>query len=125
MKWLVPVDGSEPSTRAVELMIREMGELKERPDVHLLNVQRPLSSAVSGFVNREQVHQYHREEGLAALQPAIKKLDAAGVRYEHHIGVGDEAETIIEFARDKHCDRIVMASRGVGTVSSMLLGSVA
>jgi len=125
MKILLPVDGSPSSDRAVDRLIDELGALKQTPEIHLLNVQRPLGGVVGAFVPYDQIERYHREEGLKALATAMKKLDAAGVAYHHHVSVGNEAETIVQFAAQNGCDRIVMATRGLGAVSNLLLGSVA
>lgn len=59
------------------------------------------------------------------MAAARKLLDAAGVKYQHRIGVGDAAETIAAYAKEKGCDQIVMGTRGMGSVSNLLLGSVA
>jgi nucleotide-binding universal stress UspA family protein len=127
MKLLLPVDGSEAAGRAVDHVIRSLRRYRDAVEIHLLNVQRPIpyGQRVASVLGHERIAQYHREEGLAALAAARAKLDAAGVRYEHHIGVGDEAEVICQYAREKEVDQIVMGTRGLGAVSSLLLGSVA
>jgi nucleotide-binding universal stress UspA family protein len=127
MKLLLPVDGSEAAGRAVDHVIRSLPRYRDAVEIHLLNVQRPIpyGQRVASVLGHERIAQYHREEGLAALAAARAKLDAAGVRYEHHIGVGDEAEVICQYAREKEVDQIVMGTRGLGAVSSLLLGSVA
>lgn len=51
--------------------------------------------------------------------------DQAGINYQHHIGVGEIAATIVSYARDKRCQQIVMGSRGGGGFSGVLLGSTA
>lgn len=126
-KFLVAVDGSAPSNRAVDQLIAHLGVLKEPAEVHLLNVQHPIpyGARVSAVVGHEKIAQFHREEGMAALQTAMQKLDAAKIRYHHHIGVGAEAEVICQYAKDKHCDQIYMGTRGLGTISNLVLGSVA
>jgi nucleotide-binding universal stress UspA family protein len=126
-KFLVAVDGSEPSNRAVAQLIMHLGMLKEPAEVHLLNVQHPIpyGGRVSAVVGHEKIAQFHREEGMAALKTAMQKLDAARIRYHHHIGVGAEAEVICQYAKEKGCDQIFMGTRGLGTVSSLVLGSVA
>ena len=55
----------------------------------------------------------------------MQKLDAARVKYHYHIGVGEESETIVKYAREKGCDQIFMGTRGLGSISGLLLGSVA
>ena len=62
---------------------------------------------------------------MKALATSMKKLDAAGVAYVHHIAVGEAAEVIVQFAEEKHCDEILMGTRGLGGAVSLLLGSVA
>ena len=127
LKWLVPVDGSESAVRAVSDMIDKLQWFKQPIEIHLLNVQHPMpyGNRVTAAVGHDKVAEYHHEEGLAALQPTRAKLDAAGVKYVFHIGVGDAAETIVSYAKDKGCHQIVMGTRGLGSVSNMIMGSVA
>jgi nucleotide-binding universal stress UspA family protein len=127
LKWLVPVDGSESAVRAVSHMIDKLQWFKQPIEIHLLNVQHPMpyGNRVTAAVGHDKVAEYHHEEGLAALQPTRAKLDAAGVKYVFHIGVGDAAETIVSYAKDKGCHQIVMGTRGLGSVSNMIMGSVA
>lgn len=127
LKLLVPVDGSDSANRAVDHLIRKLDWFKDEVEIHLLNVQRPIpyGSRVSEVVGHERINRYHHDEGMAALKTAMQKLDAAQVRYHHHIGVGDEAETIVRYAREKACDQIFMGTRGMGSVPNLLLGSVA
>ena len=127
LKFLVAVDGSAPSGRAVDHLIGHLGLLKEASEIHLLNVQHqiPYGSRVTSVVGHDKIAQFHREEGLAALKAAMQKLDAAGIKYHHHIGVGHEADVICQYAKEKGCDYIIMGTRGLGTVSNLVLGSVA
>jgi nucleotide-binding universal stress UspA family protein len=125
-KILVAVDGSENSGRVVDFLVKKSGWYSEPVEVQLLNVQMPIAGVnVKMFISQESLKEYYREEGTAALKQARDKLDAAGVAYAHHIGVGDPAEVIVEYAKAKHCDQILMGSRGLGSVSGLVLGSVA
>lgn len=125
LKFLLPVDGSETSLRAVDHLLRKLQWYREGVEVHLLNVQHALSGDVSMFVDKEQIRQYHHDQGMEALAPARQKLDAGGVAYVLHIGIGDPAHVIAHYAREKGVDQIVMGTRGLGSVGSLLLGSVA
>ncbi|HEX6829599.1 MAG TPA: universal stress protein [Burkholderiales bacterium] len=125
LKVLVPVDGSETSLRALEHLIGTLHWLKDAAEIHLINVQYPLHGDVSVFVDKEQIRQFHQDEGLKALAAAREKLDAGGVGYVHHIGIGDPAHVIAHYAREKAIDQIVMGTRGLGAVAGLLLGSVA
>jgi nucleotide-binding universal stress UspA family protein len=125
LKLLLPVDGSDSSVRAVEFAVNKKGWYKDPVELHLINVQPPMpfGSRVASVIGHAAIEQHHRDEGMAALKPAMQKLDAAGVPYVHHISVGDPAEVIAEFAKQKGCDQIVMGTKGLGA-TSLLLGSV-
>jgi nucleotide-binding universal stress UspA family protein len=121
-KILIAVDGSLHSRRAVEQALRLQGS----PEIHLLNVQIPIESGHARmFVGHEDLQDYYREEGLAALKEARAIMDAAGVPYTHHIAVGHVAQTIAAYAKEKSFDQIVLGSHGRGALTHLLLGSVA
>ena len=127
LKLLVPVDGSESSSRAVNHLIKKLGWFKDGAEIHLLNVQHPIpyGNRVSSVIGHDKIAQFHQEEGMAALKNAMKKLDAAKFKYHYHIGVGEAAEVICQYAKEKGCDQIFMGTRGLGSVSGLVLGSVA
>ena len=126
LKLLVPVDGSDNAVRLVEYLARQwLPRLAEAVDLHLINVQPALHGEVGMFISKEQMREYHHDEGIKALQAARDTLDRADVDYTFHISVGDPAEIIVRFAREHHCDQIVMGTRGMGNFASLLLGSVA
>lgn len=125
-KILVAVDGSDNSGRVIDFLIKKSGWYGDSLEVQLLNVQMPIAGVnVKMFISNESLKEYYRDEGTAALKQAREKLDAARVPYAHHIGVGDPAEVIVDYAKSKGCEQILMGSRGLGSVSSLVLGSVA
>ena len=124
LKILLPVDGSENSVKAVRKTIEMVGWYKEKPEIHVLNVQFPLDGNVSLFINQSDIKHYHQEEGMKCLQTTCELLDQAQISYKYHISVGDPAEMIVRFAADLQCGLIVISARGHGVIKNLLLGSV-
>jgi nucleotide-binding universal stress UspA family protein len=93
--------------------------------IHLLNVQRPLPKHVAQFFNRNDLRAFHEEAGMRVLEPARRLLDEAGVPHEDHVLVGHPAETIVNFAEDRHCDQVVVDAPSHGMLSLLGLGSIA
>ena len=123
---LLPVDGSEGAGAAVRHAIALGKTLRMLPlDVHLINVQRPVSGDVATFVAGATLDDYYRERSERALAPARELLAAEGLAPKEHRSVGDPGPSIAEFARAQDCDLIVMGARGLGTHTGALLGSVA
>ncbi|HYN58853.1 MAG TPA: universal stress protein [Rubrivivax sp.] len=124
---LLAVDGSESSAQAVRYLIGVRQDLRqpETLDVHLVNVQRPVSGDVSRFVAGEALKDYHLEGSERGLAPARALLDAAGLKYQEHRRVGDPALQIAKIAEEKGCDLVVMGTRGLGIHTAGLIGSVA
>jgi len=124
---LLAVDGSEGANRAVRQLLAMRQELRDPAalQVHLVNVQRPVSGDVSAFVAKKSLQEYYDERGAAALAPAREALTAAGVPFEAHQRVGPPGPTIAEEAQARHCDMIVMGTRGLATHTGALLGSAA
>ena len=125
-KVMISVDGSDNSARAVKFIVDQAPLYKAPVELHLLNVQSPvLSGNIRRFIGQEEINKYCHDEATQAMAPARKILDDAKVPYTYHIGVGDIAETVAQYVRDKQCDQVIMGTRGMGSISNMLLGSVA
>jgi len=124
---LLAADASDNALRAVDYAIALCDELRplHAIDIHVLNVQRPLTGDVAAFVAKEALRDYHHERGLKALERTRARLDERGVPYTYHLLVGPPWQMISEYARGKACDHIVMGRRGLGSFTGGLLGSVA
>jgi len=121
-KVLVPIDGSRNSLHAVRHVVNAFMQ-NTAMEVHLLNVQSPLSRHAARFLSRRNRDQYHRDRGNAALAGARRQLDKFGVPHSVMIEVGDKAEIIAREARRLHCDEIVMATARKNSFTRMLQDS--
>jgi nucleotide-binding universal stress UspA family protein len=123
---LIPVDGSDYSLKAVDYAASRAVESKSPVEVHLLNVQMQIASVnVKLFVSAESLESYYRDEGNRALEAPLARAKSAGLNVTPHIGVGDPAKIIMDYANEQKADEIVMGSHGRGALSGAVLGSVA
>jgi YjbE family integral membrane protein len=124
---VVAVDGSPHAERALRraLALRDDVRCGQALEVHVVNVQRPLTSEVTRFIAGRTVEDYQRERAEQALQPARELAAAQGAQVQEHRLVGDPGVVLAELARGLGCDLIVMGARGLGSGSAALLGSVA
>ena len=123
---LLPFDASDAAARALDHLLQLPAA--QRPEsLHLLNVQG--FPVFHGQILTHEFVQLMREQQLTqgrdVLQPAEQKLVAAGVDFRSHIVIGETAETIVQMADQLGCDQIVMGTRGMGTMKTLWLGSVA
>lgn len=125
---LIPIDGSETSLRAVRRFALLAPNLQQT-EALLLNVQHPVAMSeriVNGRPSEVQsLEAPLREAGIKLLAPVQAVLDKVGIPHAGHVGFGDPAPTIAEFASKHHCEQIIMGTHGLGAIASLVMGSVA
>lgn len=121
---VVPVDGSDVALRSLGYAIRLVRLIGEA-EIHLVNVQPPISGSVGAFVGGENVAKFHHEESENALAAARQLLEREGLPVRAVMRIGSAGDSIATHARDLPADEIVMGTRGLGRVGSLVLGSVA
>jgi nucleotide-binding universal stress UspA family protein len=114
--WLVAVDSSDNALRAVVHAAAQAARMKACA-LHLVHVQPWLSKEAA------EVELAHC--ALDATARVRATLDAAGVPWRLHAVLGEPAERLIAEAIRLHAASIVIGSRGLNGVESLLLGSVA
>jgi len=125
MKYALAIDGSSCSLRATEFLIGLI-EGRVAAEVHVLNVQEPLRYFDALSEEKQQLVEHRdRERGKRETTEACDMLARAKVPCQLHVIAGDPASGIVKLARDLHCDLIVMGTRGMGTITGLVLGSVA
>lgn len=122
---LVPVDGSPAALRAAEhaIVLLHAG-LAQR--AILLNVQPPVMAGdISSLVPVDTVQRARILQGELLMAPARKLFADAGLEHVLRIELGDPGETIAAAAASNDCTHIVLGTRGLGRIASLVLGSVA
>lgn len=119
---LVPIDGSQPSDRALHHAIELAKRLSPYAKVTVLHVY-PLITLNEPPVSVPLVDALE-EESRQITELASTTLKASGLEFDCVTLTGDPATVIIDKADTDQHDLIVMGSRGVGLMSEILLGSV-
>lgn len=123
-KVLLPFDGSESALRATRYATTLA---KDYPNLRLelLYVLDPMALKSHANLSQQDIERLHMEEADKALAPAKQLLDQAGVQYEAHCRAGSPANEIANYVSESGCNAIVMGTRGLGPVASLVVGSVA
>jgi nucleotide-binding universal stress UspA family protein len=127
MNLLVAVDGSPPSLDAVTYAIELSRKLAVPPNsIALISVHDDVGlRRAEAFVGHEAIAQYLRERSENDLEPAIELLEAAGIRADVLIRTGHVAHEIVEVAKVRHFDLIILGAKGRGAIRDLFIGSVA
>jgi len=94
--------------------------------IHLLHVYDiPDLSTSYGLIFPNQVADGIREAADRKLDEWKKRATAEGVEASSHLEFGSPERVIVHYAQEAKMDLIVMATRGLGAIEHILLGSVA
>ena len=127
---LLPFDASEPSRKAEQECIAFAKSIKAK--VTAIHVVSHYYLHVRSYAAPKAVHskieREHEEEAKELAQKMVsaltKRAKADGVECDGLVVVGDNPyEEIINSARDRKCDLIMMASHGRKGLDAVLLGS--
>ena len=127
LKILLATDGSEPSRRTVEKVIKLSARISAPVEVHVLNVQESpvVYGAAEIYLPYEKAEALVREAGQKIADDAAETLRNAGLAPHAEVAVGEVAPTIVRRAGELGCDLIVMGTRGMSAVRNLVLGSQA
>jgi len=125
---LVCTDGSEIAAHAA-LVASDLA-WKFGADVTLLNVVNPAplvapyAMAVEAAPNTEELIRIAEESQKTVLSNATAPFEREGVNVKVRAEMGQPVDCIVRVAEEEKSDLIVLASRGLGGFSRLMLGSV-
>lgn len=122
---LVAVDGSEASSRSLDTLIHLAKNFSTPPDVVLVSVKVPMPplTGMGVVVSADLLDAYYEKAQNETLAAARTKLSAAGLNFSEHKELGEPAEIIVRIAAETGAKMILMGSRGMGALGSLMLGS--
>ncbi len=117
---LIPIDGSEPSYRALEEGI-ELAKHYGAKATALFVI--PKGGEFIDLFDLKSVKEAFKEEGEKVLAKAREIAEAKGFPLALRMAEGKPHEKIVEVAKTLGCDLIVMGSHGHGSIGKFFLGS--
>ena len=125
MKALLAVDGSTHALRAARALV-DLAKHCADTRAHVLNVQPHIPYVdLLGEERQAPIERWLQERGKEAMESACEVLTVAGVPFEVEVLSADAPLAIARIAVERHCDFILMGTRGMGTIAGIALGSVA
>jgi nucleotide-binding universal stress UspA family protein len=126
MKILLAVDGSEQSYEAARALtgLAPAEELTVLTVVTVPGLSYPTLGAGLAKDLSMQVEQAMREEAEKLLDQTISILPPHPGPVTKKLELGASAEVILNLAKEKNCDLIVLGARGMGQFREQMFGSV-
>ena len=125
MKILVAADGSAYTKRMLAYLAAHdewMGATHDYTVVHTVNAVPPRAAAV---LDKQILKGYYDGEGEKVFKPIRAFFDKQGLRATYVCKVGAAADVISALADKGKFDLLVMGSHGHGTLTNLVMGSVA
>ncbi len=122
---LLAIDGSDYATKAAEAALGLVKELKDGDrKVVLFHVSDEAPSRSQVLKAELDVKSVLRQKAAEVVAPTAQRFEEVGVAHGVEVALGDPADEIVAYAGKNDVDLIVIGSRGLGAVSSVLMGSV-
>ncbi|HEX8751022.1 MAG TPA: universal stress protein [Nitrospira sp.] len=114
---VLAIDGSAPSKKAVQFMLRSM-----RPGEDVVD-EEPITVTVTHVMPFLKYPEL-RETAKVLVEDCAKKLTHAGYLVDQSPKLGNPADEILNIAQERKADLIVTGAKGLGAIGRFLLGSV-
>lgn len=119
---VVAYDGSELGKKALN-MAKSLAAQDKKVEVHILHVINPKTLATE-FGVYDAVKEQQQENLKLILEETKEVLADLANEQEYVVLKGNPAEMIVEYAKNRDVDLIVIGSKGYSNFKQLVLGSV-
>ncbi|MEQ8960094.1 MAG: universal stress protein [Coleofasciculus sp. C2-GNP5-27] len=126
MSWLkknnvlVPTDFSDISFTAMTPALEFVEDISH---LHVIHVLLPLSAVDPGTIWKTVTSESRQNNAKSVLKNKLSEMGYAGV--QHQVSIGTPSHEIVDYAKEKGIELIVMPTHGHTGVKRVLMGSVA
>jgi nucleotide-binding universal stress UspA family protein len=113
---MLVTDWSDPSQRALDLLISLAGVVKKGLIFHNVDIKE---------LRKDESEKPHdiEDQYRARMEEYCKRLERHGIACESHLGAGDIVDEIIRVSRERKASMIVMGTTGKGRFHEIFQGS--
>jgi nucleotide-binding universal stress UspA family protein len=125
MKILVAVDGSPFTKRMLAYLAAHDEWLGPHHDYTVIHAVPAVPPRAAAVFDKETLQGHYDEEGQKVFEPIRAFFAQQKMRGEFVLKVGPAADAIAEAANQGKFDLLVLGSHGHGTLTNLVMGSVA
>ncbi|RVU49531.1 universal stress protein [Rubrivivax rivuli] len=125
MKILAAVDGSPYTRRMLAYLAAHDEWMGPQHEYTMLTVVSPVPPRAAAVLDKATLKGYYEDSAEKIFKPLRTFAAKQGLKSSCVMKVGHAAETIAEMAKKGGYDLIVLGSHGHGTLSNLVMGSVA
>jgi nucleotide-binding universal stress UspA family protein len=125
MKILVAVDGSSFTKRMLAYLTAHEEFPGRGHDYTVLHTVAPVPPRAAAVLDKATLDAYYADEADKVFKPIRTFLGKQGLEAKYVFKVGHAAETIAAFSEKGKYELLVMGSHGHGTLTNLVMGSVA
>jgi nucleotide-binding universal stress UspA family protein len=125
MKILAAVDGSPYTKRMLAYLAAHDEWLGAQHEYTLIHAVPAVPSRAAAVVEKETLKAYYDDSAERVFKPIRTFFARQGLRASYVTKVGQAAEIITDMAKKGRYDLIVLGSHGHGTLTNLVMGSVA
>jgi nucleotide-binding universal stress UspA family protein len=125
MRILLAVDGSPFTKRMLAYLTAHDEFPGPGHEYTVLTVVPPVPPRAATVLDKPLLDGYYADEAERVFKPIRVFLDKQGIPAKYQFKVGHAADTVSSVAAKGKFDLLVMGSHGHGTLTNLVLGSVA